>query len=223
MSTTTTGTGGAAAREMPLIHRIFRREFALLREIVREQLTDAARVRAVAEHLIFSLDGLHHHHTTEDDLIWPLLRERVGMDASLVARMEDQHHAIARAIGDVRAATAAWATTPSEENAAALAATLGRFLDVMGPHLDEEERDVVPLIDRHLTSAEWEDLGRQAFAKFTPVQRWIATGQLLDVATPEEAQMMLGKFPLPVRGLWHLIGRRTYRRYIEHVRGGDHR
>lgn len=65
--------------------------------------------------------------------------------------------------------------------------------------------------------------GSQAFAKFTPEQRWIATGQLLDVATPEEAQMMLGKFPLPVRGLWHLIGRRTYRRYIEHVRGGDHR
>jgi hypothetical protein len=38
MSTTddVRGTGGAAAREMPLIHRIFRHEFRSLRRLVTE-------------------------------------------------------------------------------------------------------------------------------------------------------------------------------------------
>jgi hypothetical protein len=31
--------------------------------------------------------------------------------------------------------------------------------------------------------------------------------------------MMFGRLPLPVRVLWPIVGRRTYRRYVEPVRG----
>lgn len=34
--------------------------------------------------------------------------------------------------------------------------------------------------------------------------------------------MMFAKLPPPVKVLWHLIGKRSYRRYITTVRGGQY-
>jgi hemerythrin-like domain-containing protein len=214
-----TRTEGAAALEMPIIHRIFRTEFASLGRLVTEvDPTDRDRVRAVAEHLGFMLDGLHMHHTTEDDLVWPRLVERAGLDRPKVERMEEQHHQIDVAVAEVRQAGGAWLASPSDATAAALADRVRAFLGVLEPHLDEEEREVVPLIDRYLSADEWEQVGKEAFDKFTPAQRWIATGQLVEVATPEETALMFAKLPPPVKLLWRLFGQRKYRRYIEPIR-----
>ena len=215
-------TTGAAAREMPLIHRIFRRQFAEVRTLVQDvPPANSARVGAVADHLGFLLDGLHMHHTTEDDLIWPKLLDRAGLDAPLVQRMEEQHQQIDVSVAEVRAAMSGWRSDPTPATSSVLVGRLGEFLVVLENHLDEEEQVVVPLIDRHLTEAEWQDVGERAFEKFTPAQRWIATGQLVEVATPQEVAMMFGQLPPPVKVLWHLIGKRKYRRYITPVRGGQ--
>lgn len=212
--------GGPATREMPIIHRIFRRQFVEVRALVLEvPAADAARVGAIADHLGFLLDGLHMHHTTEDDLIWPKLLDRAGLDAPRVKRMEEQHKQIDASVAEVRAAMPVWRSDPTAATGAALADRIGEFLVVMEEHLDEEEEVVVPLIDRHLTEAEWQDVGERGFEKFTPAQRWIATGQMVEVATPEETAMMFGTLPAPVKVLWHLIGKRKYRRYITSVRG----
>ncbi len=216
------GTGGPAAREMPIIHRIFRRQFGEVRALVQQApADDAARVRAVADHLGFLLDGLHMHHTTEDDLIWPRLLDRAGLDAPLVERMQEQHQQIDASVAEVRAAVSAWRSHPTPATSSALADRIGEFLVVLEGHLDEEEQVVVPLIDRHLTEAEWQEVGQRGFEKFTPDQRWIATGQMLEVATSEETAMMFGQLPPPVKVLWHLVGKRKYRRYITSVRGGQ--
>jgi hemerythrin-like domain-containing protein len=215
-------TGGPAAREMPIIHRIFRRQFAEVKALVQEvRADDATRVGAVADHLGFLLDGLQMHHTTEDDLIWPKLLERAGLDAPAVKRMEEQHQQIDASITDVRSAMSAWRSDPMPATSSALAGRIGEFLVVLEGHLDEEEQVVVPLIDQHLTEAEWQEVGERGFEKFTPAQRWIATGQMVEVATPEEVAMMFGNLPPPVKVLWHLIGKRKYRRYITSVRVGQ--
>ncbi len=214
------GTGGPAAREMPIIHRIFRRQFAEVQALVHDvRGADATWVGAVADHLGFLLDGLHLHHTTEDDLIWPKLLDRVGLDAPLVERMGQQHRQIDESVAEVRAAMSAWRSDPTRTTSTVLADRLGDFLVVLEGHLDEEEQAVVPLIDRYLAEAEWKQVGERGFEKFTPAQRWIATGPLVEVATPEEVAMMLGALPPPVKVLWRLVGRRKYRRYIASVRG----
>ncbi|MDQ1688956.1 MAG: hypothetical protein QOK42_1931 [Frankiaceae bacterium] len=205
---------------MPIIHRIFRRQFAEARALVEEvPAADSRRTGAIADHLRFLLDGLHMHHTTEDDLIWPKLLDRAGLDGPLVERMQDQHRQVDASVAEVLAAMAAWRSAPTEATSTALANCIAEFLVVLEAHLDEEEQVVVPLIDRHLTESEWEQVGKRGFEKFTPAQRWIATGQMVDVATPEEVAMMFGKLPPPVTVLWHLIGKRKYRRYMRSVRG----
>ena len=213
-------TGELATREMPIIHRIFRRQFAEVPALVQKvPVHDATRVAAIGDHLGFLLDGLHMHHTTEDDLIWPKLLDRAGLDAPLVERMEQQHQQIDVSVTEVRAAMSAWRSEPTSATSSALADHIDEFLLVMEGHLDEEEQVVVPIIDRHLTEAEWQEVGERGFEKFTPAQRWIAMGQLVEVATPEEAAMFFGELPPPVKVLWRLIGKRKYRRYITSVRG----
>ena len=214
------GTGGMAAQEMPLIHRIFRRELRSLRRIVGDvPPTAGERARSVADHLAFVLDGLHHHHTTEDEMVWPLLVDRVGLDAPLVERMAQQHGQIDVAVADVRRAADQWAAKPTATATATLAHCLGALIETLQAHLDEEENVVVPLIDQYLTRQEWEEMGRKGFEKFAPKERPIAMGQLVEVATPDESTMMLGDLPLSIRLLWKVAGKRQYRHYVGRVRG----
>lgn len=218
--TTTRGTGGLAAQEMPLIHRIFRRELRALEQLVVDvPPTGGERARHVADHLGFLLDGLRHHHEGEDELLWPTLLERVGDDALLVAPMAEQHHEIDRSVDAVRSAAAAWAERPTHDSATELAAAIGALRTILTAHLDEEERVVVPLLDQHFTAEEWQHAGQAIFERFSPRQRVIAMGQLLDVTTPEEARHMLADLPVPIRVMWQVVGKRQYRRYIAGVRG----
>ena len=77
----------------------------------------------------------------------------------------------------------------------------------------------MPLIREHITAAEWQEGGDAAFAKFTNDEKLIALGQMLDVASPEEAAGFFGKLPLPIRLMWRVVGRRRYDNYMKAVTG----
>ncbi|MDZ5620927.1 hemerythrin domain-containing protein [Nocardioides sp. HM23] len=210
-----TSAAHPALWDMALIHRIFRTGFAELARLVPTiPPADAARVRAAVAHLDFMLVGLRAHHTTEDEHVWPALAARAQPSAELVDRMEAQHHGIHDGIEDVQRRSAAWLDRPTGEAAAALSKAITDMLRQLEEHLDEEERDVVPLLAQHISVEEWTKAGQSAFAKFTPAQRFTATGQMLEVATPAEAAAMMAGLPAPVKVLWALVGRRRYRRYV---------
>jgi hypothetical protein len=205
---------------MALIHRIFRSSFAELARLVTEvPASDAARVEVVADHVEFTLKGLTAHHTTEDDHVWPLLLERARPSAALIEQMEAQHHGLHTGIEKVRRLTEVWRAAPSPDAASELSTAITSMLGQLTTHLDEEERDVVPLIAEHISVAEWDQMGKAAFDKFTPAERFTAMGQLLEVASPAEAAAMLGPLPAPIKLLWRLVGKRRYRRYAETLRG----
>ena len=78
------------------MHRVFRRESALMPRLVRAVAPgDTARAALVARHFRDYQLGLHEHHTGEYELIWPLLLQRVDLEAELVLKMEEQHQRIA--------------------------------------------------------------------------------------------------------------------------------
>ena len=60
--------------EMLMVHRAFRREFALAPALVRRvDDGDTLRCRTIAGHLQFTATTLHEHHTFEDRAVWPAL------------------------------------------------------------------------------------------------------------------------------------------------------
>jgi len=205
---------------MALIHRVIRSGYVELADLVTDVAPDdLSRVEAVADHVEFTLAGLLAHHTTEDDLIWPRLIERAAPQARLIRRMETQHQVIHTAVDHVKSELAGWSAAPSAQAATNLASALNEVIAGLDEHLGEEERDVVPLLAQHITLEEFEEFGQAAFAKFTPKQRFIAMGQLLEVATPAEAAAMFATLPVPVKMIWSLFGKRSYRNYIRRVRG----
>jgi hypothetical protein len=81
-------------------------------------------------------------------------------------------------------------------------------------HLAHEERDVLPLIDRSLTKAEWQAFGNdqrrriggiRSAAQFLP---WV-----LDGASPEQIQAVLGGLPPPLRVVYRRIWQPRYARH----------
>jgi deazaflavin-dependent oxidoreductase (nitroreductase family) len=203
---------------MAVIHRIFRRGFPeVSRLVLRTPPTAVARAEAVAAHLDYLLNGLHNHHTGEDEHVWPRLLERAAPQTELIERMERQHEAIAGRAAQVRAALEVWRVTP--RNGHELATALDDFTQALVEHLDDEEANVVPLIRAHLKADEWRRFGEETFEKFTNPEKLIATGTLEEVATPAEAAWFIGELPVPIKLMWRLLGRRRYRRYIARVRG----
>ena len=212
MQTEAGAAAPARTEEMAVIHRIFRRGFSLTAELVRHTPAgDAARAEPIAAHLDFLLNGLHHHHSGEDDNIWPRLLERAALKTELINRMEEQHEVVAERSERVRTLLATWRRTAADGES--LAAALDDFTAALVVHLDEEEADVVPLIRAHITAEEWTRFGRQTFEKFTNAEKLVATGVLEEVATPEEASWFIGELPVPIKLMWRFLGRRQYARY----------
>src|SRR6188474_3927186 len=112
---TTPTTDRPWVHEMGVIHRVFRREFTLLPRLVREVADgDTDRAAPIAEALRLILDGLHHHHSGEDDILWPALLERAAPSTGLVETMQAQHHAVDEHVEAITPALAAWEANPTK-------------------------------------------------------------------------------------------------------------
>ncbi|MFF3501879.1 hemerythrin domain-containing protein [Streptomyces sp. NPDC003247] len=212
-------TGRPYTHEMVVVHRVFRRESALLPRLVRA-VPDGGSVRAaeVAAYLDEYLTGLHHHHTVEDELIWPLLRARAA-DDGLIVRMEEQHERIDHSLAAVTEWVPAWRRTADCVAGEELALALDEHRRVLLDHLDDEERMVLPLVAEHLSVAEWDAVGRRGLETVPRNKLMLALGALLEEATPEERAYFLGKAPLAGRLLWRAVGRRQYAAACRAVRG----
>jgi hemerythrin-like domain-containing protein len=206
--------------DMYVVHRVFRRETALLPRLVRAVPPgDTDRARYVAAHYRDYALGLHHHHTAEDELVWPLLLARVDLEAELVLRMEEQHSRVSAGLAEIEKLLTRWEATASPEAGEALAVALERHREVLVEHLTDEEDHLLALIEEHLTVAEWEKLGEN-FGTRTPKNKLLFfLGALLEEATPEEAAELMRKVPPPARLIWRLIGRRQHARRTRRLRG----
>lgn len=208
------------ANEMVVIHRILRSELSIVAELIRTAGRDTKRAREVGEHVDFLLTELHNHHTSEDELLWPMLFARAAPSGASIKRMEEQHEQVATGAGEVRRLLVEWTEQPTIAGADALAGAVDRLREALSVHLDEEEADIVPLIEQHVTPEEWAAFGRRSTEKFPREVMPLLLGQMLEVATPAEAALFFGKLPLVPRLHWHLVGRRQYRRYVHRVRHG---
>ena len=206
--------------DMYTVHRAFRREFRLIPGLVRDvRAGDTARAAVLAFHGRMILDGLHLHHTSEDDLLWPKLLERCPPDEELILRMEGQHSQVEDLTGRLRAALDRFEAEARPAVAEEVAATFEALSDVLLVHLDEEERHILPLAARHVTQEEWDQIGEAGLAKMTRKQLPLMIGAGLEDATPEEKAHMYGKVPPPVRVLAKTLFAWQYARYVRKVRG----
>src|SRR6266545_5069818 len=96
MSHAQTGTDRPDTHDMVIVHRVYRRVMRDAPDLVRRvEPGDTTRAERLAAHLTEIHTALHHHHAAEDELLWPVLLERVSADREVVVRMTEQHARVA--------------------------------------------------------------------------------------------------------------------------------
>jgi hypothetical protein len=220
MNAPTTAQKLCDTSDMVIVHRMFRRECASLPQLVAAvPAGDAARARPVAERAREVLDMLHHHHLGEDELLWPRLSARTRFHADLLARMDSQHHGLAVLLDHAATALPAWQDSPTAHTSTPLITLLEQISSGLDEHFDEEEGAVLPIVERVITAAEYQEVGERGLVSIPLTRRLIALGYLLEGTTPEERTDFLARIPAPVRLAYRLIGARQHRRETTRLRG----
>jgi hypothetical protein len=202
------GTDHANMLGMWLVHRVFRRELeALASEASRPH--DAPRRAALEDQLGLVLRVLHEHHTGEDTLMWPVVLQRSPQSAAVLAGLEADHErldSLIRRAGDT--------SLPLTERAGTLT-QLSRELDA---HLDREEHDAFPLLERYVTADEFAALDKKLMKRCGKDLSALA-GAAMWHATAEEQRRVFTELPRMMGVMWRLSWRRTYARRVARVYG----
>ena len=203
------GTGDADLTVMLGAHAAFRRDLLqLARAAAFADLPNPARQASVRAGWEVFKRQLHLHHTAEDTIIWPALRDRLGHSThalSVLDAMEHEHKAIDPLLAAVDEAF-------GEPDAPALPGVTDALATSLSGHLSHEERDGLPLIGVALTAAEWRGVGikiarQNGLSLAGEMFAWIADG-----ADPQEAAATVGTLPPPARLIYRAVWRPRYRR-----------
>jgi iron-sulfur cluster repair protein YtfE (RIC family) len=218
---TASPASGTDTRDMLVIHDSIRRQFGQAPSLVRGVAPgDTGRAALVADHVDLLGALLHHHHTGEDRLLWPVLQPRVPVDvAETVARMEAQHDGIAATQQTVTDASAAWRAAAGEQERDALATALEALLDRITEHLAAEEQHILPLAAAHMSPAEWHRLGEEGMNGLPKRQLPLVVGMVMYRADPEVIRGILAHTPLVARLLLPRLAPRVYARYAQRLHG----
>jgi hypothetical protein len=208
------------AFDMEIVHGVFRTELHNAPDLVRDvKAGDRKRSAIVGDHLNFIVAGLHHHHAAEDELIWPKLRARAPAQAAEITRMEAHHRGIAEGVARVQDIVASWVGSADPGLARHIIPAVEGLSAVVDEHLADEELNIVPLINEHITSAEWQEAVSRAAEFLSMKNVWLGLvlgGYVLDAAG-DEGRRLMANVPLPKRALALLLAPRAsaiYRRKI---------
>ena len=206
----------ADVRDMYLAHIMFRRETGLGAALIRGVAAgDVERAAIVADHLLLVDNVLEHHHLAEDKHIWPRLLDRAGGDVEDVVRvMEQQHGEIDTLVGQLRAGLADWRGSADPAAGEALAGTLERLHERLATHLDTEEARAVPLIERHVTAAEWGAMIADGADDVDPAMMPLMFGLMAYEGDPDTVRDLIAGMPPEVSAV---IGDLAGQAYAEHA------
>jgi iron-sulfur cluster repair protein YtfE (RIC family) len=209
--------------QMSMIHRTFRNELSNLPGLITAVAPDdTKRAAIVGDYLGNMITVLQHHHTAEDELLWPKLRARTSGGAIEVDRGEDEHTHIAELIDKVRTIQAAWTRSADPRLAEQLSAAVSDLSANANEHFDHEEQNTVPLIGQYITPKEWKDFIDRGAAYVNPRNLWFAlayAGCLLHDATPGEQKRFIASLPRALRMVLKLLGERAYVTYRTRLYG----
>jgi len=216
-----TTTARTDTRVMNTLHTFFRREHRLAGGLLRAVGDgDTRRSRVVGEHLDFLSRALHHHHTIEDRLLWPLLLERVPEELSPVVHlMESQHERVDGLIQEIGTLLPGWTRDADAATGRRLADLFDTLYVHLVEHLDAEEERLLPIAARCMTQTEWDEMGETARREAPREEGLLALGMFQHDGDPEVIALMVSQAPAPVRWLLPRLARRAFRRHALAVHG----
>jgi hemerythrin-like domain-containing protein len=188
---------------MRAMHAALRRDLRRLQEVAaRLDSGSAAPPKVLAGWDAFRTQ-LEYHHKAEDDDLWPVLRRELSDpdDLAAVAAMTDEHRQIPPALADVDHAL---------RGSGDVAAAAGALSAGVTSHLEHEESAVLPLVEKHLTRAQWRAFLVQERNRHPPRERTEFLTWLLDDAGPHDCEAVFAEMPRVVPFVYRWLHKRRY-------------
>ena len=215
--TTTHDVPRPEVSDMIAVHQALRESLGSGPKLVRGvDGSDAGRVALIANLFDNVLVFLHVHDAGEEQLIFPLLRERCPDERSMLEQMAAQHADVVELLARSEDALSAWAAgeaTGQEDSATALEELAAR----LDQHLVDEERQVLPLCAEHLSLEEWGALPGHALGSFTGDKVWLILGLIRKHMTQAQRDQMLAHMPPPALEMWTSMGEQAYKNLVAEV------
>lgn len=120
-----------------------------------------AHPKEVDRYIHLLCESIHHHHTVEDDILWPIVTASAGSFVDL-SELTDDHAALDPRLERIKMLSTAFRTAPGQMTAAPLAAALADLRQLVCEHIADEEREVFDVIRRHVSVADWDTVEKAA-------------------------------------------------------------
>ncbi|KAB2968958.1 hemerythrin domain-containing protein [Zoogloea sp.] len=97
------------------------------------------------------------HHPKEDQFLFSRLKQRTDAADSLIDELEAQHRSGEKRVRDLQLALGRF-EADQEEALEVFADALNAFTQLSWRHMTVEENELMPLAERHLLDADWEEV-----------------------------------------------------------------
>ena len=202
---------------MYVMHRGFRRDLEHFAEAVaRTPVSEVDVWTALRLRWDRMAEVLHHHHSVEDEALWPVLRhhaQRSGSaeDLAVLEDMEAEHGIIDPALAAVRTAFGDMCAHPCADHRNALEIRVAAARESLHEHLAHEEGQALPMLQRTL-SLEENEAFEAAAAKGYPLRivPFVLCWVMHDL--PDEARQRILATAPPGYGLVHRLLRGRFER-----------
>lgn len=216
-----------AVASQRVLHQLVRRELRLLAEVSAWTAAgDAGHATALARHAELVGRVLLHHHAVERDRLWPVLRRSLGSDPAALAELDaalagwtTDCSRIDLTLRDVSTAARQWAVAATPPARDAFARACSDLAGAVAAQTAEEERVLLPLLERSLDPADWAAIARSACAGLSGRERTILVGLALEDACARDRARLLAGLPVATRATWRLVGHNRYRAVVVRLRG----
>jgi hypothetical protein len=177
---------------MRALHAALRRDLSRLQDVAAKLDRSAGVPPTVLAGWDAFRAQLENHHAAEDDDLWPVLRQELSDPGELasVGAMVAEHGHIPPALASVDAAL---------RGGGDLAEPVEVLSTVVLDHLAHEEREVLPLLEQHLTRAQWRAFLQKERSRRSPRERPEFLAWILDDAGEQDAAAVLAEMPPPAR------------------------
>ncbi|MFJ1595504.1 hemerythrin domain-containing protein [Streptomyces sp. NPDC088261] len=208
--------GSTMYDELLAVHMIMRRGTALVTaSFARLTAGEAVDVRTLVRTSRWLIEFVHHHHASEDELLWPVLRGLFPSSTAVLDSLTAEHealdtelHTLARAVDGIADpdVTGERAKTLAVVGRAALAGlpSAQKVQDLLATHLDREEpvlRELFPQVpDADIVRV------RKAIVHGAPRHSpYLVFGLMEDPVRVPGYEAMAANFPAPLRRLRPLL------------------
>ncbi|MFV8048621.1 hemerythrin domain-containing protein [Mycobacterium sp. 48b] len=232
MSTTVTVAPRRAGDPEPdllgitVAHRVMLADLRRLTDLAiavrdRDVICTPHRARAISRYVELLCDSIHHHHTTEDAVLWPVIEASGGSHSdfngpSELSELADDHAALNPRLDQLRARAASLRLSMGDRQVASLMVIeLAELSALLTEHIEEEEREVFPLVTEYVSVADWATVEAAARAGG---RLWFEGPRSLAAMTDDERAHLTAQAGFGLRIILAVVGLR-YRRLERAVFG----